>query len=79
MFLVFGFFVVGFLGDCFRVVSCYDVYTHYSLTYQCTMAKRRTGLTSKKTSHPHKTKKRLEAKRVMLAAKKAKKGVKKSK
>jgi hypothetical protein len=43
------------------------------------MAKRRTGLTSKKVSHPHKTKKRLEAKRVMLAAKKAKKGGKKGK
>ena len=43
------------------------------------MAKRRTGLTSKKMSHPHKTKKRLEAKRVMLAAKKDKKGRRKGK
>lgn len=36
------------------------------------MAKRATGLGNKKKSHPHKTKKRLEAKRVMLAAKAAK-------
>jgi hypothetical protein len=36
------------------------------------MAKRNTGLTSKKLSHPHKTQKRLAAKREMLAAKAAK-------
>lgn len=36
------------------------------------MAKRDTGLTSKKTSHPYKTKKRLAAKREMLAQKAAK-------
>ena len=33
------------------------------------MAKRATGVGSKKKSHPHKTKKRLEAKRVMLEEK----------
>lgn len=37
------------------------------------MAKRATGLTNKKKSHPHKTKKRLEAKRAMLAERAAKK------
>lgn len=36
------------------------------------MAKRKTGLTKQK-SHSHKTKKRLEIKKAMLAAKKAKK------
>lgn len=35
------------------------------------MAKRATGLTSKKTKHPHKTAKRLAAKREMLATKAA--------
>lgn len=30
------------------------------------MAKRSTGVGSKKTGHPHKTAKRLEAKRVMI-------------
>lgn len=33
------------------------------------MAKRATGVGSKKQSHPHKTKKRLEAKRAMLVEK----------
>jgi len=33
------------------------------------MAKRSTGVGSKKGSHPHKTKKRLEVKRLMLEAK----------
>ena len=33
------------------------------------MAKRATGVGSKKTNHPHKTKKRLEAKRAMLVEK----------
>ncbi len=33
------------------------------------MAKRNTGLTSKKKSHPYKTQKRLAAKREMLAQK----------
>lgn len=40
------------------------------------MAKRSTGVGSKKTGHPHKTAKRLEVKRIMLeekAAKRAKK------
>lgn len=38
------------------------------------MAKRQTGLSPKRmTSHPRKTKKRLAAKEVMLAAKKSKK------
>lgn len=37
------------------------------------MAKRNSGLTSKKKPHSHKTKKRLEIKRKMLAAKKVKK------
>jgi len=37
------------------------------------MAKRSTGVGKKKKTHSHKTKKRLEAKRAMLAAKKAKK------
>ncbi len=37
------------------------------------MAKRATALGNKKKSSPHKTKKRLEIKRAMLAAKKAKK------
>jgi hypothetical protein len=36
------------------------------------MAKRSTGVGSKKTGHPHKTAKRLEAKRVMLEEKAAK-------
>jgi hypothetical protein len=36
------------------------------------MAKRATGVGSKKTGHPHKTKKRLEAKRVMLELKASK-------
>lgn len=34
------------------------------------MAKRSTGLTNRRKSKSHKTKKRLEAKRVMLAARK---------
>jgi hypothetical protein len=33
------------------------------------MAKRTTGVGSKKTGHPHKTKKRLEIKRLMLEQK----------
>ena len=37
------------------------------------MAKRDTGVGSKKRSHPHKTQKRLEIKREMLAKKAAKK------
>lgn len=37
------------------------------------MAKRATGVGSKKKGRPHKTKKRLEAKRVMLEKKAAKK------
>jgi len=37
------------------------------------MAKRSTGVGKMKKTHSHKTKKRLEAKRAMLAAKKAKK------
>ena len=37
------------------------------------MAKRTTGVGKMKKSHSHKTKKRLEAKKVMLAAKKNKK------
>ncbi|MEI7497892.1 MAG: hypothetical protein WCK11_01250 [Candidatus Falkowbacteria bacterium] len=36
------------------------------------MAKRDTGVGSKKTSHPHKTQKRLEVKRVMLEERAAK-------
>jgi hypothetical protein len=36
------------------------------------MAKRATGLSNKKKSHPHKTAKRLAAKQEMLAAKAAK-------
>jgi len=36
------------------------------------MAKRDTGLGKKKKSHPHKTKKRLEIKRQMLALKASK-------
>lgn len=36
------------------------------------MAKRDTGVGSKKRSHPHKTQKRLEIKREMLVAKAAK-------
>lgn len=36
------------------------------------MAKRATGVGSKEQNHPHKTKKRLEIKRAMLAAKAAK-------
>lgn len=36
------------------------------------MAKRSTGVGSKKTSHPHKTAKRLEIKRIMLEEKAAK-------
>jgi hypothetical protein len=36
------------------------------------MAKRNTGLTSKKKSHPYKTQKRLAAKREMLALKASK-------
>ena len=46
------------------------------------MAKRKTGVSPKKmTRHPHKTAKRLEAKKVMLAGKKKKalRGVKKAK
>ncbi len=37
------------------------------------MAKRKTGVGSKKRHHPHKTKKRLEIKRLMLEEKAAKK------
>lgn len=37
------------------------------------MAKRSTGVGKMKKTHSHKTKKRLEVKRAMLAAKKAKK------
>lgn len=37
------------------------------------MAKRPTGVGKKKRAHSHKTKKRLEAKREMLAARKLKK------
>lgn len=37
------------------------------------MAKRVTGVGSKKTGHPHKTKKRLEAKKLMLATKRKRK------
>lgn len=37
------------------------------------MAKRATGVGSKKMNHPHKTKKRLDAKKAMLTAKAAKK------
>ena len=37
------------------------------------MAKRRTGVGKPRKTHSHKTKKRLEAKREMLAAKKEKK------
>lgn len=37
------------------------------------MAKRATGVGSKKMGKPHKTKKRLEAKKVMLAAKRKRK------
>jgi hypothetical protein len=36
------------------------------------MAKRRTGIGKRKKSHSHKTKKRLEAKRLMLEAKASK-------
>lgn len=36
------------------------------------MAKRSTGVGSKKQGHPHKTAKRLEAKRIMLEEKAAK-------
>lgn len=36
------------------------------------MAKRNTGLSNKKRSHPHKTKKRLEIKHAMLAQRAAK-------
>ena len=36
------------------------------------MAKRPTGVGSKKQGHPHKTKKRLEAKQAMLSEKKSK-------
>ncbi|MDP3955908.1 MAG: hypothetical protein Q8Q18_01540 [bacterium] len=41
------------------------------------MAKRATGLEKNKTSHSKKTKKRLETKRVMLAARASKKGKRK--
>ena len=41
------------------------------------MAKRRGGITEKKKSHSHKTKKRLAIKKTMLAAKAAKKRGKK--
>jgi len=37
------------------------------------MSKRETGLPGRKKSHSHKTKKRLEAKRVMLAKKASRK------
>ncbi len=40
------------------------------------MAKRTTGVGVRKKSHSHKTKKRLEAKRVMLEAKAAKRKIK---
>ena len=44
------------------------------------MAKRQTGLSpTKRTKHPHKTKKRLAAKKLMIAAKAGKKGRKKLK
>jgi hypothetical protein len=44
------------------------------------MAKRKTGMSSKKiVPHPRKTKKRLEIKRLMLAARASKKSGKKSK
>jgi hypothetical protein len=41
--------------------------------YNIDMAKRATGVGSKKPGRPHKTKKRLEAKRAMLALKASKK------
>ena len=40
--------------------------------YNSPMAKRPTGVGSKKRSHPHKTQKRLEAKKAMLTEKAAK-------
>lgn len=43
------------------------------------MGKRATGVGNNKTSHSRKTKKRLEAKKVMLAEKAAKKSFKKTK
>lgn len=43
------------------------------------MAKRNTGVGSKKKSHPHKTKKRLEAKKLMLEEKASKRKPKRKK
>jgi len=43
------------------------------IVYNTFMAKRATGVGSKKQNHPHKTKKRLEAKKLMLAAKRKRK------
>lgn len=44
------------------------------------MAKRKTGISSNKVvPHPHKTKKRLDAKKAMLAKKSAKKTIRRSK
>jgi len=43
------------------------------MMYNTFMAKRATGVGSKKMNHPHKTKKRLEAKKVMLANKRKRK------
>ena len=43
------------------------------IVYNTVMAKRQTGVGSKKQGHPYKTKKRLEAKKKMLAEKADKK------
>ena len=63
------------------MILVYFKYTESSLLVgNNLMAKRQTGLSpTKRTKHPHKTKKRLAAKKLMIAAKAGKKGRKKLK